>query len=153
MKDPAGQPPPGHHPALVADLDDTQGGTTQEGIHLGAMAATIDILTRSFAGYRTEGATVVLDPALPAELHQLRFSLQHRGQRLHVALGDTTLTVTADPCAADPRVRLRVGDHEAALTAGNARRFRRAADGWRLDDGDQVEQPDATHRGPCPVTV
>ncbi len=35
--------------ALGADLDDTQGGTTSEGIQLGAMAGTIDIITRSFA--------------------------------------------------------------------------------------------------------
>ncbi|OLT26674.1 hypothetical protein BJF82_16650 [Kytococcus sp. CUA-901] len=46
--------------ALAADLDDTQGGTTQEGIHLGAMAGTIDIITRAFAGYRTEGDRVIL---------------------------------------------------------------------------------------------
>jgi trehalose/maltose hydrolase-like predicted phosphorylase len=30
--------------ALDADLADTQGGTTREGVHLGAMAATADIL-------------------------------------------------------------------------------------------------------------
>lgn len=29
--------------ALAADLDDTQGGTTAEGVHLGAMAGTVDI--------------------------------------------------------------------------------------------------------------
>lgn len=135
--------------ALVADLDDTQGGTTQEGIHLGAMAATIDILTRSFAGFRTEGVTVVLGPALPAELHRLRFGVQHRGLRIQIAIEDTALTVTADHCAADPGVRLRVGGHEAALEAGASRHFRREADGWHLDDGDQVEQPAANHLGPC----
>src|SRR5690625_955429 len=70
--------------ALAADLDDTQGGTTQEGIHLGAMAGTIDIVIRSFAGLRTEGPTVVLDPALPAGLPAVRLRVQHRGQRLHV---------------------------------------------------------------------
>lgn len=34
--------------ALAADLDDTQGGTTRTGFHLGAMAGTIDIVQRSF---------------------------------------------------------------------------------------------------------
>ena len=36
--------------ALVTDLDDTQRGTTREGMHLGAMAGTADIVVRSFAG-------------------------------------------------------------------------------------------------------
>ena len=31
-------------------MADTQGGTTKEGIHLGAMAGTIDILQRCYTG-------------------------------------------------------------------------------------------------------
>ena len=38
--------------ALDADLDDTQGGTTHTGVHLGAMAGSIDVVQRSFAGLR-----------------------------------------------------------------------------------------------------
>src|SRR5665811_159601 len=40
--------------ALASDLDDTQGGTTEEGVHLGAMAGTIDIVTRAFAGMQID---------------------------------------------------------------------------------------------------
>lgn len=65
--------------ALAADLDDTQGGTTQEGIHLGAMVGTLDMVARAFAGYRTDGDRVLLDPALPVGLSAVRFRLQHRG--------------------------------------------------------------------------
>lgn len=131
--------------ALAADLDDTQGGTTKEGIHLGAMAGTIDILTRSFAGLRTAGTTVLLDPVLPAGLHGLRFRLQHRGQRLQVSIDDNTLTVNAEPCAADPRIRLRVGVHETSLAGGTTRRFRREADTWHPEEASQVGQPTAHH--------
>ncbi|MHB1064081.1 MAG: beta-phosphoglucomutase family hydrolase [Georgenia sp.] len=133
--------------ALAADLDDTQGGTTREGIHLGAMAGTLDIITRAFAGLDTEGAVVVLDPALPAGLHALRFGVQHRGQRLRVVIDDDTLSVTAEPCAADPRVRLRVGGHEAALVAGTSRRFRRAGDTWQLEELGRPGQSAACHLG------
>ena len=125
--------------ALAADLDDTQGGTTQEGIHLGAMAGTIDIITRSFAGLRTEGTTIVLDPTLPAGLHALQFRLQHRGQRLHVSIDDDTLTVTAAPCAANPHLRLRVGEHETTLAAGAIRRFHREADTWHPEAPNRVD--------------
>jgi len=35
--------------ALISDREDTQGGTTQEGIHLGVMAGTLDILRKQYA--------------------------------------------------------------------------------------------------------
>jgi beta-phosphoglucomutase family hydrolase len=94
--------------ALTADLDDTQGGTTEHGIHLGAMAGTIDIVTRSFAGVTVDGNAVTLDPRLPVRLAGARFELQHRGQRLRVSLTPTSTRVTADPCAANPDVDVRV---------------------------------------------
>ena len=36
--------------ALLSDINDIQGGTTPEGIHLGAMAGTVDMLQRGYAG-------------------------------------------------------------------------------------------------------
>ena len=72
--------------ALVADLDDTQGGTTGEGVHLGAMAGTIDILTRSFAGLRVGGDGLGFDPRMPSELGELGFRVRHHGQRFDVKL-------------------------------------------------------------------
>src|SRR5262249_43706092 len=36
--------------ALRSDVADVQGGTTAEGIHLAAMAGTVDVLQRCFAG-------------------------------------------------------------------------------------------------------
>ncbi|MET1153801.1 HAD-IA family hydrolase, partial [Arthrobacter sp.] len=51
--------------ALSADLDDTQGGTTRTGIHLGAMAGTIDVVQRSFAGLRITGDALLFSPKMP----------------------------------------------------------------------------------------
>ncbi|EYR64515.1 hypothetical protein N866_09395 [Actinotalea ferrariae CF5-4] len=132
--------------ALAADLDDTQGGTTQEGIHLGAMAGTIDILSRSFAGLETEGATIVLDPALPAGLHTLEFRMQHRGQRLAIMIDDDTVTVTAEPCTTRTRVRLRLGEHEGALQPGTRRIFRRGVGTWHPQETIEVEHEPARPR-------
>ena len=109
--------------ALAADLDDTQGGTTSEGIHLGAMASTVDIVTRVFAGYRTEKDLVVLDPQLPEGLVSAQFALLHRGQRLQVRLDHNSVEVTADPCATNPRVRVRVGGQTATMTGGQTVAF------------------------------
>ncbi|MDJ0498279.1 MAG: glycoside hydrolase family 65 protein, partial [Acidimicrobiia bacterium] len=39
--------------ALLSDVTDIQGGTTPEGIHLGAMAGTVDLVQRGFTGLET----------------------------------------------------------------------------------------------------
>ena len=41
--------------ALESDVSDTQGGTTAEGIHLGAMAGTLDLLQRDARGLERIG--------------------------------------------------------------------------------------------------
>lgn len=106
--------------ALVADLDDTQGGTTGEGIHLGAMAATIDIVVRGFAGVRTDGDTVVFDPNLPRALGALHFGLVHRGQRLRITLDHDSLTIVADQCAIRPGSRVRLGRRSVTVPSGSS---------------------------------
>ena len=114
--------------ALAADLDDTQGGTTSEGIHLGAMAGTVDIITRSFAGLRTQDDTLTFDLQLPDGLHRAQFQIQHRGQRIRVSLDQTGLHLAADPCSANPRVRVIVAGAIATLTGGQACEFPQAPD-------------------------
>ena len=109
--------------ALAADLDDTQGGTTREGIHLGAMAGTIDIITRAFGGYRTQDDTVFVDPRLPEGLRRAQFTVQHRGQRMHVALNHDAVRLAADRCARNPDVRLQVAGVHDRLTGGESRTY------------------------------
>ena len=41
--------------ALESDVADVRGGATGEGIHLGAMAETVDLLQRAFTGLETPG--------------------------------------------------------------------------------------------------
>jgi alpha,alpha-trehalase len=64
--------------ALDSDVSDVQGGTTQEGIHLGAMVGTVDLLQRGFTGLETRGDLLRLDPFLPTELHELHFRIRYR---------------------------------------------------------------------------
>ncbi|MEO5884425.1 MAG: beta-phosphoglucomutase family hydrolase [Candidatus Limnocylindrales bacterium] len=111
--------------ALAADLDDTQGGTTAEGIHLGAMAGTIDIVTRAFAGLRTEGDVLVFEPHMPEGLRQVRFTVHHRRQRVAVTLDHERLGLTLHSCSG-PSVRVRVGSRNLMLSARRARWVRHA---------------------------
>src|SRR5690606_7294296 len=57
--------------ALASDVADTRGGTTSEGIHLGAMAGTVDIVERVFVGIEVHEDTLWFNPALPAEVDHI----------------------------------------------------------------------------------
>ncbi|MEV7782452.1 glycosyl hydrolase family 65 protein [Kitasatospora sp. NPDC088351] len=65
--------------ALVADLRDAQGGTTAEGIHLGAMAGAVDLLQRCYTGLEIREDALWLDPRLPSALGRLELELRYRG--------------------------------------------------------------------------
>ena len=80
--------------ALNSDLGDSQGGTTAEGIHLGAMAATVDIVQRVYTGCAFQGGTLLLEPCLPEELTHLALELRYRSNRLHLELTRDRLVVT-----------------------------------------------------------
>ncbi|WP_199433746.1 glycoside hydrolase family 65 protein [Qaidamihabitans albus] len=92
--------------ALRADLADTQGGTTGEGIHLGAMAATADILQRCYTGLETRADVLWFNPRLPTELRTLDLDLHYRDQWLTARFEHTEMTLRAMPCAARP---VRIG--------------------------------------------
>jgi HAD superfamily hydrolase (TIGR01509 family) len=113
--------------ALAADMADTQGGTTREGIHLGAMAGTVDLLQRCYLGLDSRAAELVLDPALPPEIDRLHVTLAYRGQQLDVTLSQIELVIEAGHSTTastalvirDERLMLAPGDRiHRRLTAG-----------------------------------
>jgi trehalose/maltose hydrolase-like predicted phosphorylase len=64
--------------ALDSDIGDVQGGTTAEGIHLGAMAGAVDLVQRCYAGLDVTGGVLRLEPLLPDELDALELRLRYR---------------------------------------------------------------------------
>jgi trehalose/maltose hydrolase-like predicted phosphorylase len=81
--------------ALISDVADIQGGTTREGIHLAAMAGSVDLLQRCFAGLELRGDRLVLDPAWPESLGMLTFSIQYRDVPLTIEVSADRVEVTA----------------------------------------------------------
>ncbi|KTC85530.1 MULTISPECIES: glycoside hydrolase family 65 protein [Legionella] len=59
--------------ALVSDIQDTQGGTTEEGIHLGVMVGTTSVLFKTFAGIKVQNKQLYLNPHLPSWICRLNF--------------------------------------------------------------------------------
>jgi beta-phosphoglucomutase family hydrolase len=108
--------------ALTADLDDTQGGTTGEGIHLGAMAGTIDLVLRAYAGITLASDSLTFDPELPESLHHVHFQVVYRGQRIAVDLDHRRLRLRIRPCGAPP-INMTVRGSSVTMTGGETQEF------------------------------
>ncbi|HEY5248142.1 MAG TPA: glycosyl hydrolase family 65 protein, partial [Dermatophilaceae bacterium] len=108
--------------ALESDIGDVQGGTTAEGIHLGAMAGTVDIVLRCLTGMQAIGEVLRFDPTLPPELKELKFSVHYRGHRLDIAIAMDHMEVTSRPGGAPP-IKVLVQDESIELRPGAQHSF------------------------------
>ncbi len=81
--------------ALESDIGDIQGGTTKEGIHLGVMAGTIDLIQRGYLGADIRGEVLHFAPKPMARLDGITFPMQFRQTPLTVSLEGGRLTVAA----------------------------------------------------------
>jgi trehalose/maltose hydrolase-like predicted phosphorylase len=109
--------------ALGSDLHDVQGGTTAEGIHLGAMAGTVDLAQRCYTGLETREDVLWLNPSLPGELDGLDFDVRYRGNwGINLHLTPDRLRVSVPASCATP-VRIGVKGEVVELAPGSIREF------------------------------
>jgi alpha,alpha-trehalase len=81
--------------ALESDVADIQGGTTSEGIHLGAMAGTVDLIQRCYTGIEVRNGHLWLNPALPEELRGLRIRVRFQAQTIELDITHDLVRVRA----------------------------------------------------------
>ena len=105
--------------ALHSDADDIQGGTTKEGIHMGVMSGTLDLMQRNYAGTHVYDDALHFDPRLPARLDSLSFSMQFRGTTIQVTLSADHLTLAAHAEGVSRPVRVGVRDDVRELRPGD----------------------------------
>jgi trehalose/maltose hydrolase-like predicted phosphorylase len=110
--------------ALHSDADDIQGGTTKEGIHMGVMAGTLDLVQASYAGTFIRDGVLHFEPRLPSRLGSLSFPMQFRETPIQVTLTGDHLTLAVDPEAASRPVRVAVGDDVRELCPGEQAVFK-----------------------------
>ncbi len=80
--------------ALKSDIQDTQGGTTQEGIHCGVMAGTLDTVTRYFAGIAFYNEKLNVHPNLPVQWKKLSMNVCFRNNRYAITIEAQDISVT-----------------------------------------------------------
>ncbi|WP_328494668.1 glycoside hydrolase family 65 protein [Streptomyces sp. NBC_00414] len=109
--------------ALRGDIADLQGGTTGEGIHLGAMAGTLDLVQRGLTGLETRQGALWLDPVPLPELSSYGFALRYQGHwgvRLRMERGSLDLTV---PSSDRLPIDVRLPDRAVSVRPGETCRL------------------------------
>ncbi|HME74302.1 MAG TPA: glycosyl hydrolase family 65 protein, partial [Mycobacterium sp.] len=107
---------------LNSDVADIQGGTTSEGIHLAAMAGSVDLVQRCFTGLETRGGRIVLSPHWPETMGTLGFPIHYRGHHLHLRISGRGAEVSVDPRDI-PAVEIECHGRVERLSPGNTIRF------------------------------
>lgn len=108
--------------ALISDIADIQGGTTREGIHLGAMAGTVDLLVRCYTGLELRDDILWLAPQLPAPIQRLSLLVRYRAHTLRLVVTPTEVEVTAERSEV-PSIRIAIRNVVHELRAGEHRHF------------------------------
>lgn len=81
--------------ALESDVSDIQGGTTHEGIHLGAMAGTVDILQRCYTGLEFKDDILLFNPNIPRGLKKLSMRIKYRGNWFDIVATPKSLKIAS----------------------------------------------------------
>ena len=109
--------------ALQSDVSDIQEGTAAEGIHLGAMAGTVDLVQRALTGIEVSGDVLRLNPRLPEEVERLDMQIRYRGHSLDLRVTRDTLIVRSRDRGAAP-IQLALKGETCELAADDTRAFR-----------------------------
>ncbi|QKT03505.1 glycoside hydrolase family 65 protein [Ectothiorhodospiraceae bacterium 2226] len=109
--------------ALESDVADIQGSTTPEGIHLGAMAGTVDLAQRCYTGLEVREDVLWLTPRLPKEMRRLRVRMRYHTHWLTIEMNHRRLRVACERGYAGPA---RIGFDGAVyeVAHGTQREFR-----------------------------
>ncbi|MFD8141556.1 glycoside hydrolase family 65 protein [Streptomyces sp. NPDC059708] len=111
--------------ALLGDITDVQGGATGEGIHLGAMAGTLDLVERGIVGLDPAADGLHIDPVPLAEIPGSRFSVAYLGHRdIRISFRPGRLGIRVPPSLLGPVPLVLPGGRRTQVAPGRERWFR-----------------------------
>ena len=104
-------------------MSDIQGGTTHEGVHLGAMAGTVDLVQRCYTGMETRGNVLWFNPHLPGKLKKIEFNIIYRRRLISVKVTSDLLRIS---CRKQDIAPIQIGfrDKVTDLKPGDTLEFR-----------------------------
>ena len=101
--------------------------TTQEGIHMGVMSGTVDLMQRAYPGTEIRDGILHFQPKLPAAVEQVAFRMQYQRTPLQVTLDHGRLTIALHPDGAGGPIRIGVSDEVRELCPGDTATYELAA--------------------------
>lgn len=81
--------------SLRPELNPANQASSREGVHLGAMAGTTDVIQRRYLGLCFEPDGIRLEPAVPDALGRIRFVFQYRGGTFELKNGSSGISLRA----------------------------------------------------------
>ena len=107
---------------LVSDFQDIQGGTTPEGIHLGAMAGSLDLVQRCFAGLEVREDALWIRPQLPEPMEKINLRVKYRGHWISLSIDHEKLRISFEEGWSN-KVNIGVQDSVYEFKMGEIREF------------------------------
>jgi trehalose/maltose hydrolase-like predicted phosphorylase len=104
--------------ALESDVNDIQGGTTKEGIHMGVMAGALDLIQRGYMGAEIQDGVLCFSPKPNERLDGLSFPLRFRKTQVEIALKEDSLMVAVHTDGLGRTIEVSVGDESREIKEG-----------------------------------
>ncbi|MEJ2613422.1 MAG: glycosyl hydrolase family 65 protein [Ignavibacteriaceae bacterium] len=108
--------------ALKSDYKDIQGGTTSEGIHLGSMAGTVDMIQRCYTGIEIGYDYLCINPVLPGEIKSIKLRIRYRGHWIKLNITQKKLIINFETGWSD-KVNICVKNQVYSFQQGDIREF------------------------------
>ncbi len=107
---------------LKSDFEDIQGGTTSEGIHLGAMAGSLDLVQRGFLGLEVREKALWINPPILEPLKKISIKVHYRKHWISISLDEKKLTISFEEGWRN-KVKIGVIDEIHEFKLGEVREF------------------------------
>jgi trehalose/maltose hydrolase-like predicted phosphorylase len=107
---------------LVSDFEDIQGGTTPEGIHLGAMAGSLDLVQKTYAGVEIREDVLWIKPDLPENIGSVKIRVNYRLHWIFISIDRQNINISFEE-GLDKKVKIGVIDRIYTLRHGETKKF------------------------------
>ena len=118
---------------IISDFEDIQGGTTPEGIHLGAMAGSLDLIQRNFAGLAVCDDALWITPRVPASIKKISMRINYRKHWIFISVDHQRLKISFEEGWSN-RVKIGVRETIYEFKLGEVREFLLTPESQNLEE-------------------